>query len=593
MRPRYLFVIVAVMALPALSVGPIRKGEATYVEIDGRNVTITVPIDAVGIDDATKQTWKTGAEDVWNAAFNGSDNPYKNCIHLKLIVDINPVKMPDKGLPKVNPKRHMIYEWKNAPPLEAPGGIICAGRDPWQAACDGHLDPSFDDPRNKSHVAHEVGHLLGFHDDYAVVATQPERVTTPLPCRLHTLMADGGPPDCDLIKRLVERIHDLADNIPDDCPHNLQCKCLKPECPEPQKAGEIDFLAPAFDKLAWGTYTGAITSHEQWTVRSGSSSATATATEDWTIGLKFWSECLPGGCRKTPYMYPRTPTRALHFGPRAQGTYTATRRQPRTIDGGTSHEYFIVDQGTLSDLMTDVLGSLQPKDSGYEYQVAGYFRGNPLMVREQGGHFIPFGVNIQHNPAGVDGEAACASALVGSMSFSMQSIHWQFVYTPLKPEDWPKWESLLPKQFDGRTPRNLQTQVRNAANQAWADLLSKGQKVQANKLDQYRKGMKLLHPDFDDAWELGGKRRQMLSLAEEANTAWGDSTDDKTYQTLISELQAAVDSYRQYKRSLEREYADEIDQLAAQIQGPQAQTLHGLAQKLRTEGIEGFYTDSF
>ncbi len=60
----------------------------TKVSIDGTDITITVPIDGVGIDKKTAAEWKHGAESLWNAAFNAADNPFKGCLTLKLVVDV-------------------------------------------------------------------------------------------------------------------------------------------------------------------------------------------------------------------------------------------------------------------------------------------------------------------------------------------------------------------------------------------------------------------------------------------------------------------------------------------------------------------------
>jgi hypothetical protein len=657
MKRQYFFVLVTLMTLPALSVGliqpaeakPVTAGEATRVAIDGRDVTITVPIDAAVDDRATATRWKNDAEQVWNAAFNGPANPYKkiNCLNLNLVVDIKVVGFD----PKPREHRHKVIEVHDTTGTMKSGGEIERGEcpDPWKIPCVGLFKEGFGDftvasdlgdettKHNPAHVAHEVGHLLGFHDDYAEVTTQPTRETTPLRCRYHTLMADGGPPDCVLIVQLVERIFNLKPELrqyfPDDCRKvkESDCPCWQPGCAKPEK-GEIDFLADslAFDKLAWGTYTGMITSRLEKTVRSNRG-ATATQTEDWTIALKFWSQCGPPGCRKTPFMIRPTKTQRLFFGERAQGRYSYTGAIPRAVDVGTAQEHFETDHYDISGPVTAARGNFWPKDSQYEYIVTeqvGYPTGGSAKLyppnqeledkgvdgpahtlkhfsgdtfTDQGGHVVAI-----HPAGGAHDEMAnCATALVGSNSTPVLdaatnakigtiTTRWQFAYTPLDPQEWPEWERYLPKLDDGTMPGNMRKQVKNALDQFYQDLFSKKQFARHTQLEEYRNRMKLFqNPDFNKQWgpvsgDPGGLGEKMTMLHNEAHGAWQDSGDDKTYQNLLRQLLAARESFTDYRHSLEKLYADEIDQLAAQIQGPEAQTLRALAQQLRTQGIESF-----
>jgi hypothetical protein len=181
----------------------------TSVSISGRNITITVPIDAVGIDRQTAREWKRSAESLWNGAFNSDDYPFKGCFTLKLVLD---TEAHDYDYP-AQAGRHMIFGSHGANRNQAKGTIAGNG-DPYKSAADGNFDESFGDPSHANYVAHEVGHLLGLPDEYREVGTEPRR-TEPLDGRAGTLMADGGRIDPTLLKRLVKRLRDETHNIPD------------------------------------------------------------------------------------------------------------------------------------------------------------------------------------------------------------------------------------------------------------------------------------------------------------------------------------------------------------------------------------------
>src|SRR5205807_4066104 len=105
------------------------------------------------------------------------------------------------------------------------------------------------DPAKANHVAHEVGHLLGLADDYDAsiiedpVTKKKKRISKPLAGREHTLMADGGPIDANLIQRLVVLIRDVTHQVPD-------CK-PQPTCPPPDSW--------TFDRMRWGKWRGQVT----------------------------------------------------------------------------------------------------------------------------------------------------------------------------------------------------------------------------------------------------------------------------------------------------------------------------------------------
>jgi hypothetical protein len=181
----------------------------TKVSPSGRDITVTVPIDGIGIDSGTAARWKRFAEGFWNGAFDGPDNPYRGCLNLKLVVNVEAhgYDYPPRK------DRHRIFETTGTTSDQAAGAIIRYG-DPYQTSADGYFDESFTDSDKGTHVAHEVGHLLGLPDEYTVTGTNP-RTTKPLPGREDTMMADGGFIDAALIRALVKRWRDLTHNIPD------------------------------------------------------------------------------------------------------------------------------------------------------------------------------------------------------------------------------------------------------------------------------------------------------------------------------------------------------------------------------------------
>jgi len=181
----------------------------TKVSIDGTDITITVPIDGVGIDKKTAAEWKHGAESLWNAAFNAADNPFKGCMTLKLVVD---VQAHDYSYP-AQPGRHMIFQTHGTTSNQA-AGTIAGNGNPFQISADGNFDESFANADKANHIAHEVGHLIGFGDEYTVTGINP-RVTKPLPGRENTLMADGGRIDAALLKQLLKRLKDETHQMPD------------------------------------------------------------------------------------------------------------------------------------------------------------------------------------------------------------------------------------------------------------------------------------------------------------------------------------------------------------------------------------------
>ena len=180
----------------------------TTVEVRGKTITITVPVDGIGIDRQTARQWKQDAEKLWNDAFNSDENPYKSCFELKLVLD---VEAHDWSYP-AQKDRHLIFQSAPATPNQAKGTIDPGN--PYKVSVDGNFDEAFGDGQHTNYTAHETGHLLGLPDEYEIVSRQPRR-TRPRPGREHTLMADGGRIDKALITQLVNRIRTEMHNVPD------------------------------------------------------------------------------------------------------------------------------------------------------------------------------------------------------------------------------------------------------------------------------------------------------------------------------------------------------------------------------------------
>lgn len=209
MKPSHAIAVLVAAAVCLWSAPTVPSVAKTGVSIKGRNITITVPIDAIGADRRTVREWKRAAESIWNDAFNANDNPFKGCFNLKLVVDI---EGHDYSYP-AQPGRHLIFVSHGASRNQAPGPIAYNGN-PYHSSADGNFDEVFGDGSHAKHLAHEVGHLLGLPDEYKVVGTSPRR-TEPLDGRKNTLMADGGRIDPALMKRLVDRLRNETHNIPD------------------------------------------------------------------------------------------------------------------------------------------------------------------------------------------------------------------------------------------------------------------------------------------------------------------------------------------------------------------------------------------
>jgi len=187
------------------------------VELIGRKIRITVPIDVVGLEG--KSHWNDGPPSggIWTMAIHGAWNsafkeiPWR-CYELQVVADIHlfpagkakalrdekgrvVVRVPDPDL-ELHPGHHRILlETNNAQDSATLGA---AGNEdvpwPYTAPHAGGWKDNVDD------VVHEFGHLLGLRDDYDL------ETGVPFPGREGTMMDGGGPVD----RNLVKRVGDLA-----------------------------------------------------------------------------------------------------------------------------------------------------------------------------------------------------------------------------------------------------------------------------------------------------------------------------------------------------------------------------------------------
>lgn len=198
--------VAVVGTLMCILLGSVGAAAKTTVSVKAKDVTITVPIDAPGLDKAGAVAWESAAS-IWNTAFK-----YWWCFNMKLVVDVTPRTMDFPA----QPNRHIIFAVKTAG--DTPRGTIEKGGRgdspvPYQRGVDGQFDQSLNKPHSVI-VAHEIGHVLGLGDDYTVVSEHPRR-TRPLPGREDTLMADGGPIDDVLLSRLYHLLRQANADVPE------------------------------------------------------------------------------------------------------------------------------------------------------------------------------------------------------------------------------------------------------------------------------------------------------------------------------------------------------------------------------------------
>jgi hypothetical protein len=214
---------------------------------NGDWITIFVPIDGVGIDWETAVQWKMDAEAAWNTAFESDENPFKKCFKLYLWVEVEPRDWSYRA----TAGRHLVFSSHGASSSTALGTIARnLNRSPWHLSSDGNFDETLKDmARADRGIAHEIGHLMGLGDEYTTSYVMKNgvrtRVTTPIPGRENTLMADLGRIDAKLITQVVDQIRNASHNVP-PCPKEEPSAAAPPaggrdSCSERKIVRGLDF----------------------------------------------------------------------------------------------------------------------------------------------------------------------------------------------------------------------------------------------------------------------------------------------------------------------------------------------------------------
>lgn len=211
---------VAVAALiAAVALRPAPAAATTTIAADGANVTITVPIDLVGLpEDGGRITdmdtgeqhvysdWlETRAEAIWNDAF--ARLPYRGCLTFDLDIEIHPVRTHrDRGHHRIDfdpfqPGNAIVYD----------PGVDHHNEDGTRA----YTDPLLGDFGliTQETFAHEVGHLLGLGDDYLRDADKNVIDGAVAGREEGTLM--HGSDSTTITQAIVDRVGALIDEVQD------------------------------------------------------------------------------------------------------------------------------------------------------------------------------------------------------------------------------------------------------------------------------------------------------------------------------------------------------------------------------------------
>lgn len=227
-----LLLSLAVAPLPVFAQGGFSSTGGTQVSVEGSLVTITVSIDLAlgGVGETTvpegSQATADGLAqeiaDYWNQGFERLSSV---CVQFKLVVKINVVPQADAHLLILGenrstwittPGHHVVFwgedNFGNAAPPETydeydEDGIAPPGED-YGAPLEHELwsvwSPHLENARD---FAHELGHLMGFGDDYAN--------GEPLPGREGTLMNGGDLIDQNLVNRLADIVRNSGKRLPE------------------------------------------------------------------------------------------------------------------------------------------------------------------------------------------------------------------------------------------------------------------------------------------------------------------------------------------------------------------------------------------
>lgn len=246
---RTAFAFVLALAAGAIQPLPVSADAGTRISVSGTHVTITVYLDIyMGVyfgdqpvvdtdgaillpanpmpEETRTEVRKLGedAQNYWNRGLDG--RTYRDCLTIEVDFVVEAVDREGTSLAQRTaeylgwatvPGHHVVHwlesEWGSGPmpqiydPYDE-DGVAMPGEDfasPYDSDLDGVFSPELETTRD---WAHELGHLLGFGDDY-------DRHGAPLPGREGTLMSSGGDfVDQGLLDRLGKLIDGVEPNLP-------------------------------------------------------------------------------------------------------------------------------------------------------------------------------------------------------------------------------------------------------------------------------------------------------------------------------------------------------------------------------------------